>query len=1012
MNETSTQPESDVGMTLAEARAQLAKARGRNYWRSLEQLATRGNFQAMLKREMPRQAADVEVSDWDPIDRRDFIRLMGASLALAGLTACTKQHEEKIVPYVKAPEELIPGRPQFYATAFIHDGYAHGVLAESHMGRPTKIEGNPEHPSSLGATDAFAQASILQLYDPDRSQAHLKNGRLASWEDFGPEVEKELGKLLLARGAGLRILTGTVTSPTLAAQINALLESYPSAKWHQYSPVNQDNALAGAQLAFGQAVTPRYFFDKAQVVVSLDADFLGRGPGHVRYARDFMTRHTPDMARKMSRLYAVESTPNLTGAQADHKLSVRASKVEHIARALARGLGINAALGDTAGHDEWIAAVVRDLKQNRGKCIVVAGENQPPVVHALAYAMNDALDSFGKTVNFVASPEANPIQQTASIKDLAKAMNAGSVQVLLMIGGNPVYNAPADCEFAQGLAKVGFAAHHSLFVNETTRLCRWHIAATHYLEEWGDARAFDGTVSITQPLIEPLYGGRSAYEFVSAVAGRSGRKGLEIVQEQWKKPDEGDAFTGHWRRWLHDGFIPGSESGVKSVVAKSGFASEPPPVLGAELEIMFQPDPLVWDGCFANNAWLQEVPRPLTQLVWDNVILVSAETAARRRWSQGSVISVKIGDRSVEGPVFVQPGHPDDCATVYLGGGRTAAGRTGDGVGFNAYPIRATDNPWFAGGSASATGGHVELVTTQEHHSLDGRHIYRAATLSEFESDPKWVEKYDEFGGTPISIYPGHDYSGGNQWGMVINLSACIGCNACVVACQAENNIPVVGKDQVRHGREMHWLRVDRYFTGGDPANPDAIALQPVTCMHCENAPCEAVCPVGATSHSSDGLNQMVYNRCVGTRYCSNNCPYKVRRFNFYKFADHTTPSLKLQRNPDVTVRSRGVMEKCTYCVQRISAARISAQKQNRLVDVKRDQLQTACQQACPTRAITFGDINNPEDDVAKLRAHPLSYGMLVELNTRPRTTYMARVRNPNPELEPAAAAPARGGHA
>jgi molybdopterin-containing oxidoreductase family iron-sulfur binding subunit len=1016
MSDATTSVQVKSELTLAKARAQLAQASGRRYWRSLEQLASTSEFREMLEREMPRHAA--AVADWDPIDRRDFIRLMGASLALAGLTACTKQPEEKIVPYVRAPEDVVPGKPLFYATAFVHGGYAYGVLAESHMGRPTKIEGNPEHPASLGGTNSFAQASVLQLYDPDRSQVHLKLGRQSTWDQFARDMEIELVPLQLTQGAGLRILTETVTSPTLAAQIRALLERFPRAKWHQYEPVNHDNLHAGAQLAFGEIATPRYHFDKAAVILSLDADFLGRGPGHVRYAHDFAARHSPLAAQGMSRLYVVESAPTLTGGQADHKLPVRASQVEHVARAVARGLGIDAAPGRVSGFDAWIDAVVRDLKKHRGAAVAVAGENQPPVVHALAHAMNDALDAFGKTVELLDPVEAEPIQQSASIKELADDMAAGAVQMLIILGGNPVYNAPADCRFADAIKQVKTVVHHSLYRDETSRLSHWHIAATHYLEEWSDARAFDGTASIVQPLIEPLYGGRSAHEVMSVLLGRAGRKGLEIVQEYWReRTGAGDDFEKQWRRWLHDGVVPRTASASRKLRVKRGFAAEPPAgraLSASELELMFQPDAGVWDGRYANNGWLQEMPRPMTQIVWDNAVLMAPQTAAYRRLKNGFVVELQFAGRSVAAPVFIHPGHPEDSATVYMGGGRTHAGRTGNGAGFNAFAIRTSDQPWIAIGVARDTGETVEVVTTQEHHQLSEKHhgrLYRSATLEEFKANPDFIKKYDEFGQTPPSIYPGFDYSKGNQWGMVVNLNACIGCNACVVACQAENNIPVVGKDQVRRGREMHWIRIDRYFVG-DPANP-GIAVQPVTCMHCENAPCEAVCPVAATVHSREGLNQMVYNRCVGTRYCSNNCPYKVRRFNFYKFADHTTPSLKLQRNPDVTVRARGVMEKCTFCVQRISEARIEAKKKGRLVEVKADGLQTACQQACPTKAIAFGDINNPDDDVSKQRALPLNYGMLVELNTRPRLTYLAKVRNPNPELEEPAAEPAHhGGHA
>ncbi|MCS6771998.1 MAG: Fe-S-cluster-containing hydrogenase [Kiritimatiellae bacterium] len=984
-------------------------------WRSLEELAeSRGADPKNLRDSLERYAA---VAEWDPIDRRDFLRLMGASLALAGLTACTKQPEEKIVPYVRAPEDVVPGKPLFFATSFVHAGYAEGILAESHMGRPTKIEGNPLHPASLGGSSLFAQASVLQLYDPDRSQAHLKFGRQATWDQFIREVENELVSLQLSQGAGLRILTESVTSPTLIAQIRSLLERFPQAKWHVYEPVNHDNIFAGAELAFGEPLWPRYHFDKAAVVLSLDSDFLGRGPGHVRYARDFASRHSPLSTEGMSRLYVVESSASITGGQADHRLAVRASRVEWIARAIARGLGIDAAAGPGDAEKAWIEAVVRDLKRHRGAAVVLAGENQPPIVHALAHAMNEALDAFGKTVEMLPPVEVFQGSQTESIKELAADMKAGLVKMLFILGGNPVYTAPADCQFEEALQKVPFSVHHSLYRDETSRWCRWHIAATHYLEEWSDARAFDGTASIIQPLIEPLYSGRSAHEVMAALLGQTGKKGLELVQEHWKaQAQNAPDFEKQWRRWLHDGLVHGSAFAGKTVGVKRGLASEPPveKALGAsELELSFQPDYGTWDGRYANNGWLQEVPRPMTQIVWDNVVLLAPQTAALRRLRNGFVVELISSGYKVRAPVFVQAGHPEDCATVLMGGGRSRAGRVGNGAGFNAFALRSTAQPWITVGLARDTGETSVVVTTQEHHRLSEKHharLYRSATLDEFRKKPDFVRKYDEFGQTPPSIYPDFDYTKGNQWGMVVNLNACIGCNACVVACQAENNIPVVGKDQVRRGREMHWIRVDRYFVG-DPQNP-AIALQPVTCMHCENAPCEAVCPVAATVHSREGLNQMVYNRCVGTRYCSNNCPYKVRRFNFYKFADHTTPSLKLQRNPDVTVRARGVMEKCTFCVQRISEARIEAKKKGRLVDVVQDGLQTACQQACPTRAIVFGDINNPEDPVAKLRALPLNYGMLVELNTRPRLTYLAKVRNPNPDLEQPAVETAHGEHA
>lgn len=1013
MNDPISRADAGTELTLAQARAQLAASRGRNYWRSLEDLATTDRFARMMEREMPRQAA--AVAEWDPIDRRDFIRLMGASMALAGLTACTKQHPEKIVPYVIPPEELIPGKALFYATAAPHAGYGLGVLAESHEGRPTKIEGNPKHPASLGGTDVFAQTSILDLYDPDRSQVFLNRGRVATWDDFTRSIEEALVPLQLARGAGLRIVTETVTSPSLAAVMAQVLERFPEARWHQYEPLHDDNGLMGSKLAVGEAVGLRYDFTKARVVLSLDADFLGRGPGRVRYAHDFTAgRQVAAGPAAMNRLYVVESTPSVTGALADERQVVRPSQVELVARALARGLGIDAKTAE--GHapwDAWVEAVVRDLKKNRGACLVLAGEQQPPVVHALALAINDALDSLGKTVLAIEPVEAQPVSHLESIKELASAMQAGQVQVLLMLGGNPVYNAPADTQFAEALKKVALAVHLSPTEDETSKLSHWHIPEAHYLEVWGDVRAYDGTVSIQQPLIEPLYSGKSPLEVLSVLAGRSSRKSLDVVQDYWKARLGNPAdFAVQWRRWLHEGVVPGTESAPKAVTVKTGFATEAPvvPVLTTQdIEVVFQPDASAWDGRYANNAWLQEIPRPLTKIVWDNVVLMAPQTAAYRRLKNGFLVELKIEGRTVEAPVFIVPGHPEDVATVYMGGGRTAAGRVGDGVGFNAHAIRSTSTPWLGLASARDTGANREVVTTQGHSGLEGRHHYRTATLEHYHQEPDFVKHGDEFGAVPITIMPGHQdiYRQGNQWGMVINLNACIGCNACLAACQSENNIPVVGKEQVGKGREMQWIRVDRYYSG-DPASPTT-HLQPVTCMQCENAPCEAVCPVAATTHSNDGLNQMIYNRCVGTRYCSNNCPYKVRRFNFLKFADHTTPSLKLQRNPDVTVRARGVMEKCTYCVQRISEARIEAKKKGRLVE--EGEVITACQQVCPTKAIVFGDINNPDSAVSRYRQSPLNYGMLTELNTKPRTTYLARISNPNPELAPAAAEPTSHGH-
>ncbi len=985
-------------------RARLAGLRGQEYWRSLEELAETEAFQELVHREFPQDA-----SVWiDPIGRRAFLKLMGAALALAGLGACTRQPDEKIVPYVRAPEEIIPGQPLFFATALTLGGIATGVLVESHMGRPTKIEGNPKHPASLGATDAFAQASVLTLYDPDRSQVVTKAGAISTWDALLAALNTELQVQRASQGAGFRVLTGTVTSPTLAHQLRTLLAKFPSAKWHQYEPAGRDQVRAGARLAFGQDVDTHYRFDRADVILALDADFLFCGPGALRYTREFVARRrvragqTPTAT--MNRLYAVESTPTLTGAMADHRLPLRASQIEGFARAVARGLGVPAELSaDTAtspAHAAWIAALVRDLQRHRGSSIVLAGDQQPPIVHALANAMNYALGNVGKTVFHTDPVDAKPVDQIASLRDLARDMEAGRVEMLVIIGGNPVFTAPADLDFARHLSSVTLRIHLSLYDDETSALCHWHIPETHELESWTDARAFDGTVTIIQPLIAPLYGGRSAHELLAVLTGLSGRSSYEIVRDYWKGQLPSDNFERLWRTALQDGLINGTALPPKPVSLKPGFtggsAARAGPSDSRGLEIVFRPDPTIWDGRFANNGWLQELPKPRTKLTWDNAALLSPTTAERLGLSNEEVVELQYRGRMVRAPVWIMPGHADDSVTVHLGYGRTRAGRVGTGAGFNAFALRTSDAPWFGAGlEIRKTGERYPLACTQDHHSMEGRNLVRGGTLAQFLEHPDFVHAMGHEPPPALSMYPGFTYEG-YAWGMAIDLNACVGCNACVVACQAENNIPIVGKTEVTRGREMHWLRIDRYYKGGLD-NPETVH-QPVLCMHCEKAPCEVVCPVAATVHGDEGLNEMVYNRCVGTRYCSNNCPYKVRRFNFLQYADYDTPSLKLLRNPDVTVRTRGVMEKCTYCVQRINTARIEAKKENR--EIRDGEIVTACQQVCPAEAIIFGNINDPHSRVSRLKAQPLNYGLLAELNTRPRTSYLARLRNPNPEIQ------------
>lgn len=985
-------------LDLASVRAHLAQARGPHYWRSLEELANTAEFQDFLYREFPRQAAE-----WpNSLSRRHFLKLMGASLALAGLTACSSQPPEAIVPYVDAPEEFVPGKPLFYATAMTLGGYATGVLVESNLGRPTKIEGNPDHPASLGATDALTQASILTLYDPDRSQAVIRQGESSSWEAFLSELQAELEQQRASGGAGLRILTETVTSPTLAAQLQGLLAQFPSAQWHAYEPINRDNVYAGAQLAFGEAVETIYRFDQAGVILSLDADFLSTFPGSVRYARDFAGRRRAFVEQEGSlphRLYVVESTPTPTGAAADHRLPLPAKHVESFARAIAPALGITVTPGEGAGlanvPENWIQAVARDLQAQPGSSLVIAGDHQPPTVHALVHAINDALGNGGQTVVYTDPVAASPANQTESFRELTAAMATGQVDLLLILGGNPVFTAPADLNFAEALDQVRFRVHLSLYEDETSARCHWHVPESHYLETWGDARAYDGTVTLIQPLIQPLYASRTASAVLAALLGQADQSDHDRVRTYWEGQNSTETFEQFWHDALYRGVIAETAFPAKAVSLSAEFDQSTSAASSDNLEIIFRPDPSIWDGRFANNGWLQELPKPLTKLTWDNAALMSPATATSLGLTSEELIELRYQGRAVAAPVWIMPGHAEDSITVYLGYGRTHAGRVGTGMGFNAYTLRTADAPWFGSGlTIGRTEERYALASTQIHQTIEGRDLVRAGTVEQFRAEPDFAQKPDAHR-LDISLYPKFEYND-NSWGMVVDLSACTGCNACVVACQAENNIPVVGKEQVLNGREMHWLRLDRYYEG-EVDNP-AVHHQPVLCMHCDNAPCEVVCPVGATLHDQEGLNVMVYNRCIGTRYCSNNCPYKVRRFNFLQFTDLDTESLKLQRNPEVTVRSRGVMEKCTYCVQRISAGRIAAKAENR--EIRDGEVVTACQAACPTQAIVFGNINDPNSQVARLKASPLNYGMLTELNTHPRTTYLAKLRNPNPELE------------
>jgi MoCo/4Fe-4S cofactor protein with predicted Tat translocation signal len=995
-----------AAVDLATVRARLAERRGPQYWRSLEEVAATPEFGEMLHREFPRFA-----SEWpDGVSRRNFLQLAAASLGLAGLTACTRQPIEKIVPYVHQPEEIIPGRPLFFATAMPLGGVLEPLLAESHEGRPTKLEGNPEHPASRGATTAIAQASVLGLYDPDRSQALTHLGSVSEWAALQQALANALDGAAKNQGAGLRLLTGPTSSPTEAMLISEVRSAYPNAKWHRWDPIGRDAWRAGAKLAFGRAVDVRYDLARADVIVAIDSDLLVSGPGAVRHARDYASRRRPTPETpEMNRLYVAEATPSPTGTMADHRLALTPAHLRGVVAALAAEIGVGGAAAP-AGLDEptrrFVSAAARDLAAHRGRALVVVGETLPASAHAAAIAMNAALDAVGSTLEYFDPIEIDPADGAESLAELTHELAAGQVELLILSGVNPVYDAPADLEFAAALNRQEtLRIHHGLYADETAAYCQWHVPATHFLEEWSDGRAADGTVTLVQPLIEPLYGGKSWIELLAFVAGRGEVAGHDLVRERWSALSD-DQF----RKTLHDGFVATSAPGAVEVTpgdvggALRDLATAP---AADGYELALRPDPSVLDGRFANNGWLQELPKPVTKLTWSNGLLLSPRTAEKLGVRNGQVVKVEAGGRVLEAvPAWILPGQADGVALLHLGYGRRIGHVAGD-LGASAYALQTMVARWNLSGVRLTPGSErVELACTQGHYMIDNwledeteeatkRHVVQAATLDEFKRDPGFAHEENPRLDASQSFAPGYAYDG-YAWGMTIDLSTCTGCNACAMACQAENNIAVVGAEQVRRGREMNWIRIDRYYKG-DLDAPEAIVHQPIPCMQCEQAPCETVCPVGATVHSSDGLNDMVYNRCVGTRYCLNNCPYKVRRFNFLLYQDWETPQLQLQRNPDVTVRSRGVMEKCTYCVQRIRHAGIDAEREGR--KIRDGEVRTACQQACPPNAITFGDINDAESQVARWKKDPRNYALLEELGTRPRTTYLAQIKNPNPEL-------------
>ncbi len=989
----------------------------RKVWRSLEERA----------RALPSSAANefpAGASELEGVSRRNFMQVLGVSTAVATLGAACQKPNEKIVPFVRRPAEVTPGNPLHFATGYALEGYTSGLLVESHEGHPTKVEGNPSHPDTLGATTVFEQALILGLYDDDRAKQMRRTDKPIAWTTFLSETRGRLNSLATNGGAGLRFLTRPSASPLLADVRRRILERFPRAKFVSYDSATGDGAVDGTKLAFGKQLVPRHRLTQASVILSLDADFLNDGPEQTRLSREFAGRREP--TRDMNRLYVVEPSMTVTGMSSDHRLRLRGGDVAAFTAALCAmlaprvpGLGALGSLAQGAGgwDQKWLAAVAADLERNRGRCLVIAGRRQPAVVHALAAALNSALDNIGKTVDYGTPLTADANSGPEALRELVTDIASGAVETLVITADNPVYGGPADFKLAQLLKRVPNVVYCGLYEDETAQVCNYFIPAAHALESWGDGRSNDGVVTIVQPLIDPLWGGKTEVDVLAAFLDEGHLGAHALLQRYWSSQSKlpsvsNGSFDAVWERWLADGIVPDTGAAAEAglTVNAQGLAQAAGPLLaregagrGAGLEIGFALDPKVYDGRFANNAWLQELPQPVTKMTWDNAVFISQATADKLAIATGDLLSIDYKQRSVQGPAMIVPGHADDAITLPLGYGREHTGHIGKDVGFNAAALRTSDAPWFdRGANVSVTGSTYKFAITQDHWTMspDGRDIPPPAasgSLAEvLKPDSTFNEELEERRGPQPYIHQPWDYSKQQyKWGMAIDLNKCTGCSACVVACQSENNIPVVGRDNVFRGREMQWLRVDRYFEG-TPADP-LVTTQPLACVHCETAPCEYVCPVNATVHSDEGLNEMVYNRCIGTRYCSNNCPYKVRRFNFLDYTGDISPAREMGMNPEVTVRSRGVMEKCTYCVQRIERKRIETRIQGRAI--ADGELLTACQQGCPTQAITFGSIQDPNAKVTKLQADPRRYDLLHELATRPRTAYLARVRNFNPEL-------------
>ena len=1020
-------------------------------WKSLDALEAPELADARRTTEFPK-GFDVNLENL--LSRRGFLTLASATAAAVGLEGCIRRPAEKILPYARAPEWLVPGIPLHYATVMNDSGEALGLLVTTHEGRPTKIEGNAEHPTSRGATTLQVQASLLDLYDPDRSLTPLTRGaggarKAATFAELDAFLTEKLRALEATGGRGLRILAAPTNSPSFVRLRGAVMQRLPNARFHTWASVSDANAREGARIAFGAPMQTIPDLERASVVVSLDCDFMQTEPGSVHASRGFAARRrlgtAPILAGRdadtaaarfaMSRLYVVEPTYSTTGANADNRLRLASRDVERFLRAVAaelvrQGLDLGetgAALGEVARDgipEKWISEVARELGTAGREAAILVGSRQPPAVHALAHAIHAALGCIGRTVRHTPVLDRDqPGDLAADVMALATDIDADAVDTLLILGGNPAYDGPADAKLAERIRRVETSIHLSSRDDETSSLCTWHVPLAHELETWGDQRASDGTVAVQQPMIAPLRGGRSEIEMLAIVAGEPNWRGHPIVRKTLRGvATPTTAFERSWRQALRDGVVRGStlRGSAQSAIDHGRVAEalrrpapESRPLGPDNLELVFAACPKMRDGRHANNAWLQEMPDPLTRITWDNAALVSPRTAEALSLRTGDLVRITRESKSVEIAAFVLPGHADQCVTLWLGWGRRLAGRHGNGHGVDVHPLRTSGAMGFADGARVQKIGSSQIVQTQDHWDMEGRPVAIDATLEEYQNGPTFPS-YRSVELRQRPLWTEVEYRG-YKWGLSIDLNACNGCNACVIACQAENNIPVVGKDLVRRGREMHWLRIDRYFLNAptrgaadrveelehptDVHDP-VVAFQPVACQQCEDAPCENVCPVNATAHSPEGLNDMSYNRCIGTRYCANNCPYKVRRFNYLAYHapfDNVVEEKRMQFNPNVTVRMRGVMEKCTYCVQRIQAAKIESRNEGRFV--RDGEIKTACEQSCPTQAIVFGDLNQPKSRVAKLAETDRRYMLLAEVGTHPRTFYLAKIRNPNREL-------------